>query len=402
MAKQKTSSFHKRARNKFIRKCLIGLLLAVGVGIGAYPFIINSVNQVLDQKIVDLYAAKTSEAYQKAQKARLEKDAAKSATNKKALADPFNEKTLQAGAKSAQAVVDNEGFAKHTIGVIYLPKINEQLPIFDSLEDEYMAHGTGWLNTTDYPSGGKDTHAVISGHRGLAGARLFTNLPELKNGDVFIVKLGKQYHAYKLFAKHTVLPANTKYLAKQPGKDMMSLITCTPLMVNSHRLILTGERVPFTPNMLKQVKAIKQHQFWENARVMAILALAVAGIIYFLYKNWVIWQLKKRPFTLKLQALHSTTGEPIEGVPFELMDKKGKHPVIRDGQPVTQLSNLKGIVEMENLPGMNYRVHINRATQLVVFVKRRRAREFTLRYKKRRNGKIKVHDGLGEIRIQRI
>jgi hypothetical protein len=92
----------------------------------------------------------------------------------------------------------------------------------------------------------------------------------------------------------------------------------------------------------------------------------------------------------------------MEGITFELMNRNGKHPVKRDGSPVTQTSNFEGIVEMDNLPGMNYRVHIDRTPWLVVFVKRRKAREFTLRYKKRKNGKINVEDGLGQIRIKRL
>ncbi|WP_311744730.1 class C sortase, partial [Staphylococcus pseudintermedius] len=141
-----------------------------------------------------------------------------------------------------------------TIGIVNIPKIKIKLPIFDTTNDLFLAKGTSLLEGTSYPTGGKSTHAVISGHRGLPSAKLFTDLPDLKKGDVFFIEINKRTLAYEIDQLKVVEPTETEDLLIEKDKDLVTLLTCTPYMINSHRLLVRGHRIPYTPKMAKNLQ----------------------------------------------------------------------------------------------------------------------------------------------------
>ncbi|MGO4680907.1 class C sortase [Microbacterium sp. 2MCAF23] len=128
-----------------------------------------------------------------------------------------------------------------------VPSIGVDLPIYHGTADSTLAKGVGHLEGTSLPVGGEDQHAVLTAHRGLAGATLFDNLDQVKVGDTFTVEVFGQVLTYRVRDTRVVLPEETQALYPQAGEDLVTLVTCTPLGINSHRILVTGERVTPTP-----------------------------------------------------------------------------------------------------------------------------------------------------------
>lgn len=232
-------------------------ILLLGIGVLAYPFARDTLNDYLAQELIASYQKKANE--KNAQET--EKIKAKMAEENKALAEKngtpgltdFNQAVDE---KNAQNVT-TDFLAQHTIGSITIPKISIDLPIFDTTSEIFLQKGITLLQGSSYPTGGESTHAVLSGHRGLAEAKLFTDLPDLKIGDEFYLTVNKETLAYEVEAIKVVKPDETESLKIQPGRDLVTLLTCTPYMVNSHRLLVTGHRVPY-------VKAAEKKSFRDE------------------------------------------------------------------------------------------------------------------------------------------
>lgn len=139
------------------------------------------------------------------------------------------------------------------MGYVTIPRLDETMPMYHTTEEKVLQVGTGHLETTSLPVGGASTHAAISGHRGLPSAKLFTELDEMQVGDVFYVRVLKETFAYQVDQILTVLPHETEPLAIEAGADQMTLVTCTPYGINSHRLLVRGHAIPFVPSMADEL-----------------------------------------------------------------------------------------------------------------------------------------------------
>lgn len=137
---------------------------------------------------------------------------------------------------------------------IRIAAIDLDLPIFHGTSDQTLLQGAGHLEGSSLPVGGLSTHSVITAHRGLAQATMFTNLDRVKLGDRFTLEVFGEVLVYEVRSKVVVDPQDTETLHVQEGKDLVTLITCTPLGINSHRILVTGERV--TPTPLAEVAAV--------------------------------------------------------------------------------------------------------------------------------------------------
>lgn len=172
------------------------------------------------------------------------------------------------------------------MGYIVIPKLNETIPIYHGTEESVLQVGIGHVLNTSLPVGGPSTHAALSGHRGLPSASLFTNLDQMAVGDRFYVRVVNQVLAYQVDQILTVLPEETKNLAIVPGEDYVTLITCTPYGVNSHRLLVRGTRIPYVPpedgsalvpeesgNLLAKIPMQYQHFMLGLLAILAFLLL---------------------------------------------------------------------------------------------------------------------------------
>jgi sortase A len=174
-------------------------------------------------------------------------------------------------------------YEDHVIGVISIPKIKVRLPIFNQTTETFLAKGATYLEGTSYPIGGESTHSVISGHRGLTEAKLFTDLPDLKKGNRFYIELGEgDIHAYEVDNIQVVEPNDVSSLQIVKGQDYITLVTCTPYMVNSHRLLVRGHRVPYVPEeMAKEVANAKTNYYLLGVICAAVLLLILIILLIF-------------------------------------------------------------------------------------------------------------------------
>ena len=168
------------------------------------------------------------------------------------------------------------------MGIVKIPQINVRLPIFHTTNAESLEEGVGHLEGSSLPIGGENTHSVISAHRGLASATLFTDLEQLEVGDVFYITVLDKTLCYEVDQISVVEPSDTSPMAPIEGEDLVTLMTCTPYGVNSHRLLVRGHRVPYEPEVAEGVqeeaKAASQPSLHTNYLLWVIVGLSVTAI----------------------------------------------------------------------------------------------------------------------------
>ena len=130
-----------------------------------------------------------------------------------------------------------------------VPSVNIDLPIYHGTTDDVIAKGVGHLYGTSLPVGGMDTHAVLTSHTGMASATLFDHLDKVTEGDLMFIEVAGETLAYRVDQIKIILPNEISDLTKAEGHDYLTLFTCTPYSVNTHRLLVRGERVPYTPEV---------------------------------------------------------------------------------------------------------------------------------------------------------
>ena len=140
---------------------------------------------------------------------------------------------------TSQLDIDGSG----VMGYIESPTIKVSLPIYHGTSDDVLQVAVGHLEWSSLPVGGESTHCVLSGHRGLPSAKLFTNLDQLAEGDLFVIRTLDEVLTYEVDRILIVLPSEVQALAAEEGKDLCTLVTCTPYGVNSHRMLVRGHRV---------------------------------------------------------------------------------------------------------------------------------------------------------------
>lgn len=168
-----------------------------------------------------------------------------------------------------------------TMGSIEIPKINVNLPIYHGISDEVLAIGVGHVQDTSLPIGGINTRAVLSAHRGLPNSKLFTRLDEMEKGDLFFIRVLDDTLAYEVVDVDVIDPDDVEKLSILPERDLVTLLTCTPYGINTHRLIVTGERVEFEKATYESIEG-EMMSFRELAFTFAPFAFLVLGIVTFL------------------------------------------------------------------------------------------------------------------------
>ena len=170
-----------------------------------------------------------------------------------------------------------------------IPKINVYLPVQHGTEADTLEKSVGHVVGTSLPVGGSSTHAVLSAHSGMASSKLFSDIDQLAVGDMFYIHVLGEVLAYKVDTIHTVLPTDTSLLQIADGKDYVTLVTCTPFGVNTHRLLVRGRRVLYTPEQettaAEKPAASSWMQHYLTGLGIGLGAVAVAGGGYFLMRR---------------------------------------------------------------------------------------------------------------------
>lgn len=169
------------------------------------------------------------------------------------------------------------------MGYIQIPKIDIELPLYHGTKESVLQVGVGHLKDTSLPVGGDTTHAVLTGHRGLPSRMLFTDLDQMEKGDVFYIKILGETLAYQVDQILTVLPEETDSLKIIEGQDYVTLVTCTPYGINTHRLLTRGHRIPYEEAVKKEPDQI-DHGLKIPFEVKVLLAglgvLILIGILF--------------------------------------------------------------------------------------------------------------------------
>lgn len=197
--------------------------------------------------------------------------------------DPFTQGLAGTDSQPYQDYLGElEGVPTGVMGRVVIPTIDVDMPIYHGTTEETLMKGVGHLYGTALPVGGAGTHSVLTAHSGLADHRMFTDLPDLELGDIFTVETyGEQLH-YEVIEIDEVLPHETETLVPESGRDLMTLVTCTPIGVNSHRLLVTGQRtdVPEPAPQFPMQSEVPGFPWWA-----AILGAALIGAVLYLWRS---------------------------------------------------------------------------------------------------------------------
>ena len=344
---------------------VMALLFVAGVGIMVYPFINDSLNHLLEQRLVSYYQQQANNENAQKLAALKQEMAAKNAQLQESGNNPGVDQftaAVEEGAPVQKTSVDF--FEIHTIGALYIPSIEVKLPIFDQTNDLLLQKGVSLLEGTSYPVGGTNTHAVLSAHRGLPEATLFTNLPQVKMGEQFYIDINQERLAYEVNDIRVIEPTETEYLQIKSGQDLVTLMTCTPYMINTQRLLVTGVRVPYVA--ASSDKVIKAANVRRDLKMSAWLVATCLGILGFLiWLSLFFYQgaLAKVRRDLSFNVCSQETGQGLGGIKFYLKTKNGKKHVYRDGQPLCLVSDDNGRVTLNELRGGQYTVVLDRGNR---------------------------------------
>ena len=256
------------------RAILIILLLVTGIGVIAYPFIGNYLNQK--------NATKVAETYQK----NVDKLSLEEITDIFQAAQIYNENLL--GQPAHDPFIPGSGIVmpdnyyrvlnvKGTMGQLKIPRIDVDLPIYHGTKDSVLRKAVGHLEGSAMPIGGEGTHTVLTSHTGLTEAKLFTDLTELKKGDHFYIDVLNKVFAYEVDQILVIEPEQTEALKAIKGKDYATLLTCTPYGVNSHRLLVRGKRVPYHAQ-----KKVKKKKISQEDRILLKAVLITTAVMVLL------------------------------------------------------------------------------------------------------------------------
>lgn len=274
----------------------IVILFIVGVGIMLYPTISSMINNEELSNRVTAYTENVKEI-PKFEYKRILNDAKKynkSLTTKAIITDPFDKEAYDSiGAKYEQAMNYR---ADGMICTIDIPKIHVSLPVYHGTEEKTLADGAGHLVNTSMPIGGKNTHAVIAAHSAFPGKTFFDYLEDMKIGDAFYIHVLDKTLKYEVDQIKVVLPEETNDLRIIPNEEHVTLLTCTPYSINTHRLLVRGKRVPYTPGE----EVTEEHNFTDEYlylfgyRIPYWVVFAVVGGFAALVVIVVIIVLKKK------------------------------------------------------------------------------------------------------------
>lgn len=264
------------------------LMILSGIGVAMYPVVSNAVAQRHASAVIDSY----DDTVQSMDTEKL--DAAKEA------ARSYNEQLSNAVGRDAAGEAADTGTSYvdlmdvgESLGYIKIPKIDVNLPIYEGTSDEVLLKGVGHLEGSSYPLGGDSTHSVLTGHRGLAEAVLFTDLDKMQEGDKFYLHVMDEVLAYQVDQVKVVEPEHTEDLEIIPGGDYCTLVTCTPYAINTHRLLVRGERTEYIPpEELTEQNAVHEVQsqtitkrivdVWPWLIVSLLIVAGVEGSIFLL------------------------------------------------------------------------------------------------------------------------
>lgn len=273
----------------------------MALGLTLYPVISNYVNQKYASEIFTAY----QEVIAQTDNTVLLQERGKAIAYNQTLIPrtgsdgSYTQEALQSASGEYNSMLNLAGDG--IMGYIEIPKINVHLPIYHGTGDSSLSKGVGHLLGSSLPVGGESTHSILSGHSGMASQTMFTDLEQLGIGDVFYLYVLGDVLAYQVMEINTVLPSDTSLLGIWEGEDCCTLVTCTPYGVNTHRLLITGSRIPYEEAeqitvQMEVEDSTDSHwmQYYLRGLEIGLAVVAgflVAALLLFLLWKWVYGRL---------------------------------------------------------------------------------------------------------------
>ena len=264
-------------KKKHISTIIIALIFLAGLGFLLYPMVSNLWNRAHQSRAIATYT-KQVEKLDDSQNKEMLKAARK--YNKSLLKKSDHWKLSKKDKKKYESLLDVSGTG--IMGYIEVPKIDCSLPIYHGTDEGALQIAIGHLEGSSLPVGGKSTHCVLSGHRGLPSARLFTDLDQMEEGDVFVLNVLGRKLAYEVDQIKVVLPDEMSDLEIVQGKDLCTLVTCTPYGINTHRLLVRGHRTKYIEETVVRVQKEaekKETGIWLLSGVGAVFLIIIIIVV---------------------------------------------------------------------------------------------------------------------------
>jgi sortase A len=223
---------------KHLPTIIVAIIFICGLSLFLYPTVSNLYNQHINNKLIGDY----KESFEDTTPEELNKAMKDAVAFNQNRGDEKKLKELGLTYESVLNAADNG-----VMGYIEIPSLSVSLPVYHTVNEDILQVAVGDLEWSDLPVGGEGTHCVLSGHRGLPSAKLFTDLDDLRVGDTFMLRILDGLMTYEVDQILIVDPDDVKDLKQVPGQDLCTLVTCTPYGVNTHRLLVRGHRVENTP-----------------------------------------------------------------------------------------------------------------------------------------------------------
>ena len=260
------------------RKAVGNIFFCVGILLCLYPFISGIVHRREQKSVISTY-----ESHIMQDTKEMDKVFEKAKEYNRVLNDTKGiviESSLQEMSGLSDEEYNNQlnMAGSGVMGSLEIPKIDVNLPIYHGTEDSVLSKGVGHLQGSNLPVGEENTRSILTGHRGLPNAKLFTRLDELKKGDLFFIRVCGKTLAYKVEKTEVIKPEEAETLSVVSGKDLVSLVTCTPYGINTHRLVVTGERVPYEQKVQENIKK-DLFSLEESILIAVLVGLIVVYIV---------------------------------------------------------------------------------------------------------------------------
>lgn len=282
-----------KKKKNFVWNIFFALVFLAGAGVFLYPTVSDMWNQYRNARLVSRYdEAVTDLSDNEYQKLWNEAKEYNTEHPVNSIVDALGEKDDYVLSQPYDQILDPNGAG--LMGSIEIPKINAKLAIYHGLSKTVLEKGVGHVEGTSLPVGGKSTHAVLAAHRGLPSAKLFTDLDQMKKGDIFILHILGKNLAYKVDQIRTVLPEETGELDIVEGEDHVTLVTCTPYSVNTHRLLVRGIRTKYAEGEIRNDETISHRLAVTDPRKVLAGGFAVLIVLILLIYLSVRYRDKKR------------------------------------------------------------------------------------------------------------
>lgn len=271
----------RRAEGRPRRNWIVPLLLVlVGIAVLLYPVAATQYNNIKQREFSHQYNQDVEQTDPSALNADLENARAYNATLRGVpILDPWLQQASDTPGTSPYRTYETQLGRFEAMARVRVPTASIDLPVRHGTGDEAIGRGAGHLYGTSLPVGGPGTHAVLTSHTGMADATLFDHLNTVGEGDLMFVDVAGETLAYRVDQIKVVLPDEIGDLTTEAGRDQLTLFTCTPYAVNTHRLLVRGERVPYTPDMAPQPASPLESALRLEAWMWWLVAGAAVGLV---------------------------------------------------------------------------------------------------------------------------